>query len=491
MAKYELDIGIIGGGSAGLTVAAGAAQLGARTLLIEKEPHLGGDCLHYGCVPSKTLIRSAHIYHQASMAGRYGLPEVKAEPVDFRKVSERIRSVIATIQVHDSPERFCRLGTEVEFGTPEFIDDHAVRLNGKTRSAKYWVIATGSSPSAPAAPALRNIDYITNREIFYLDSLPGTLLVLGAGPIAVEMAQAFSRLGSKVIILQRSGQILSREDRDMADTVMQVLREEGVEIHLNATVVDASQENGIKKVIAADREGNRKTITADTVLVAQGRMPNTAGLGLEDIGVAVSSAGITVDRRLRTSRRHIFAAGDVNGAYQYTHAAGYEGGIVVANAVFRLPRKTDYTFMPWCTYTDPELASIGMNEKRAVAAGIDYSVWTEEFSANDRAQTEGSTRGKIKMLLDGGEKIIGVQIAGPRAGDLLGEWTAILGGGVKLTTLAGTVHPYPTLAEINKRVAGNVLAGKIFSGRVKKGLKFFFHLKGPKSNPCSKIKPGR
>ncbi len=360
-------------------------------------------------------------------------------------------------------------------------------MNGKAYSAKYWVISTGSSPAPPRVQSLNAIEYITNKEIFSLERLPGTLIVLGAGPIAVEMAQAFNRLGAKVIVIQRSGQILSKEDRDMADTVMEVLREEGVEIVLNTNIIDAQQHNNEKSITVEDRDGNRSTYTGDTVLLAQGRTPNTSGLGLENIGVAMTPGGITVDNRLRTSHKHIFAPGDVNGSFQFTHAAGYEGGVVITNAVFHLPRKADYTLMPWCTYTDPELASIGINEKKARQEGIDYSVWTEEFNGNDRALAEGSTTGKIKMLLNDREKVIGVQIAGPRAGDLLGEWVAVLGGGVKLSTLAGTVHPYPTLAEINKRVAGTFLSTKIFSDRVKKGLKLFFQLKGPVREPCTKI----
>lgn len=489
MATYDFDIGIIGGGAAGLTVAAGAARLGARTLLIEKEPQLGGDCLHFGCVPSKTLIRSAHVYHQLSRAADYGLPEVAAGPVDFRKVRERIRAVIAEIQQHDSVERFCRLGAQVEFGAPEFIDEHAIRLNGATRSAKYWVIATGSSPAAPELPALQKVSFLSNREIFSLEQLPATMIILGAGPIAIEMAQAFQRLGTRVRVIQRSGQILSKEDKDLADTVMAALASEGVTIHLHTRVIDVEEQDGSKWVTVLDQEGRQATHCAEAILLAQGRSANTAGLGLEHIGVAVRPAGIIVDSRLRTSHHHIFAAGDVNGVFQFTHAAGYEGGIVLANTVFRLPRRADYTLLPWCTYTDPELASIGMNEKRAKEAGIAYSVWTEEFGNNDRALTEGRPAGRIKMLLSDKEKVIGVQIAGPRAGDLLAEWVAVLGGGVGLSTLAGLVHPYPTLAEINKRLAGTFMSGKLFSERVKKGLRFFFQLKGPLNNPCSSLKP--
>ena len=217
---------------------------------------------------------------------------------------------------------------------------------------------------------------------------------------------------------------------------------------------------------------------AETILVAMGRSANTSGLGLEEIGVETDRGAVKVDDRLRTSRKHIYAAGDVCGGYQFTHAAGYEGGIVISNAIFHLPRKTDYTFLPWCTYTDPELASIGMNEKTARAAGIDYTVWTEVFKDNDRSLAEGNTVGKVKMILDEKEKPIGVQILGPRAGDLISEWVAMFNGKVKLSTLASAVHPYPTIGEINKKIAGSFFSPKIFSDRIKKGLKFFFHLKG-------------
>ncbi|WP_028585708.1 dihydrolipoyl dehydrogenase family protein [Desulfogranum mediterraneum] len=489
MSTFDYDIGIIGGGAAGLTITAGAAQLGARTLLIEKEPLLGGDCLHYGCVPSKTLIKSAHVYHQIKEAERYGLPTAAIGPVNFRSIAARIQEVISTIQVHDSVERFCRLGAQVGFGQAEFVDEHTVLLDGSRRSAKYWVIATGSEPAPPRVKCLTEIEMITNRDIFSLDELPGSMIVLGAGPIAMEMAQAFNRLGTQVSVIQRSAQILSKEDRDMADTVMAAMEEEGVRFFLGATVLAASQKGGRRRIEFSTGDGSRHQLEADQVLLAQGRTPNTRDLGLERIELAHDLRGVTVDRRLRTSHRHIFAAGDITGSYQFTHAAGYEGGIVVSNAIFRLPRKTNYTWLPWCTYTDPELASVGLNERRARALGIDYTVWSEEFAANDRALAEGATRGKLKLLLDEREKPIGVQIAGPRAGDLLGEWIAILGGGVKLSTLAGTVHPYPTLGEINKRVAGSYLSPKIFSSRVKKGLKLFFQLKGPVEDPCSRLSP--
>ncbi|MBW1768097.1 MAG: FAD-dependent oxidoreductase [Deltaproteobacteria bacterium] len=478
MADYDFDIGILGGGAAGLTIASGAAQLGARTLLVEKENELGGDCLHYGCVPSKTLIKTAHVYHLMKNANAFGLPQIEVHPVDYKDVVNRIQSVISTIQDHDSEERFCSLGARVEFGKASFTDEHTIRLNGSSYSAKNWVIATGSSPGIPLIEGLDKTPFITNKEIFSLDHLPKSMIILGAGPIATEMAQAFCRLGSKVTVVQRSDQILSKEDKDMADGVMNVLSSEGVLFHLKASVLHTKELGREKEVVIKKGNGEEVSLKAEMILVAMGRKPNIEGLGLEGISVAFDKKGITVDNRMRTTQKHIYAAGDITGAYQFTHAAGYEGGIVISNAVFHLPRKADYAFLPWCTYTDPELANIGMNEKRAKAAGIDYSVWTEKFRDNDRSLAEGERVGKIKMILNESEKPVGIQILGPKAGELIGEWVAVLNGKVKLSTLASAVHPYPTLGEINKRVAGTYFSPKIFSDRVKRGLKFFFNLKG-------------
>jgi pyruvate/2-oxoglutarate dehydrogenase complex dihydrolipoamide dehydrogenase (E3) component len=478
MADYDFDIGVIGGGAAGLTVTAGAAQLGAKTILVEKESVLGGDCLHFGCVPSKTLIKTAHVYHWMKNSTEFGLPPVEVPQVEFRNISRRIKSVIETIQHHDSKERFCSLGARVEFGHPEFRDEHSIRLNGTTHSAKTWVIATGSSPVLPPIEGLENTDYLTNREIFYLDRLPNSMIILGGGPIGVEMSQAFCRLGTEVSVVDIAPQILVKEDSEMAAAVKDVLSEEGVDFYLDSSIEEVSDHGREKEVKIKIRDGSIIKLKAETILVSLGRQANTSGLGLEGIGVDIIRGGIKVDNRLRTNLKHIYAAGDINGGFQFTHAAGYEGGIVISNAIFRLPRKVDYTFMPWCTYTDPPLGSIGMNEKIARAAGIKYNVWIENFKDNDRSQAEGETVGRIKMILDEKEKPIGIQILGPHAGDLLGEWAAVLNGKVKLSTLATAIHPYPTIAEINKKVAGTYFSPKIFSERVQKGLKFFFHLKG-------------
>ncbi|MCF8105117.1 MAG: FAD-dependent oxidoreductase [Desulfohalobiaceae bacterium] len=484
MPAYDFDIGVIGGGAAGLTVAAGSARLGAKTLLIEKEPHLGGDCLHFGCVPSKTLIRSSRIYHQARNLETFGLPGVEVPPVDFKSIAARIQQVIGTIQKHDSVQRFCSLGARVEFGDPEFVDEHSIDLAGSRYSARTWVLATGSSPAVPDIPGLDRVPYLTNRDLFSLDSLPGSLIILGAGPVAAEMAQAFARLGSRVQVIQRSGQILSREDPDLAEAVQSRLVEEGVVFHLEAVIEEVrTAESGIEVAIQG-KDKEQTIVQGDQLLVALGRVANCLDLKLERAGVAFTAKGIASDARMRSNQKHIYAAGDVTGTYLFTHAAGYEGGIVVSNAVFHLPRKADYTNLPWCTYTDPELASIGLNEKRAREQNLEYSLWSEDFAGNDRSLAEGQESGRIKMLLSQKGKPLGVQIFGPRAGELLSEWVAVFNGGVRLSTLAGAVHPYPTLAEINKGVVGRYMETRIFSEKVQKTLRFFFNFKG---RACGKI----
>jgi pyruvate/2-oxoglutarate dehydrogenase complex dihydrolipoamide dehydrogenase (E3) component len=477
MANYDFDIGVLGGGAAGLTVTAGAARAGAKVLLVEKEGRLGGDCLYYGCVPSKTLIRTAQVYHLMKNGGRFGLPEAVLQNPDYGKVAKRIESVISIIGKHDSEERFCKLGAKVEYGLARFVDEHSISLNGKGHSAKHWVIATGSSAAVPPVEGLKETPYLTNREIFSLENLPGSMVIIGGGPIGIEFAQAFVRLGVKVTVVEFLGQILNNDDKDLTDMVTGVLQEEGVDFYLDSAVVN-TRAVGHEREVTFKKGDETRSVRAEALLVATGRKVNLDGMGLEDIGVGFDRRGLKLDERLRTTHTHIFGAGDTTGTYQFTHAAGYEGGIVVSNAVFHLPRKVDYRRLPWVTYTDPELASIGMNEKAAKAKGIDYSVWSEEFAGNDRSLAEGETRGKIKMLLDEKERLLGVQILGPQAGDLLSEWVAVMNGNVRLSTLASAVHPYPTLGEINKRVAGNLLATKVFSEGVKKALKFFFSLKG-------------
>ncbi|MFW5734417.1 MAG: dihydrolipoyl dehydrogenase family protein [Oceanidesulfovibrio sp.] len=477
MATYDYDIGIIGAGAAGLTVASGAAQIGAKTLLVEKRDALGGDCLHYGCVPSKTLIKSAQVYHHMKSGPRYGLPPMDPPPVDFTQIRARIRSVIDTIQEHDSVERFCSLGAQVKFGAAVFVDEHAITLHGKTISADKWVIAAGARPGAPPIEGLDSVSCLTNETLFSMDRLPASMIILGAGPVAIEMAQAFVRLGCAVTVVQRSGQILSGEDKDMADMVQAVLESEGVRIITGAQARSVIENGGAKEVLY-EKDGAEQTVRAEALLVALGRRANVDTMDLENAGVDFTKHGVGVDSKLRTNQPHIYACGDITGMHQFTHAAGYEGGVVLSNALFKFPRHADYTWMPRATFTDPEFAAMGMTETDCLDDGVEYTAWVEDFAENDRSLAEGYATGRLKLIVDSKERPLGVQIFGPNAGELLGEWAVALNGGVKLSSLASMVHAYPTLAEINKKVASDIMAPKLFGGLVKKGVNFLFNYRG-------------
>jgi len=480
MPKYNYDLGIIGGGAAGLTAVSGGAQFGAKTILIEKSDKLGGDCLHYGCVPSKTLIRTAGVWSQAGRARKFGLPEIVLPRVDLGAVMDRVQDVIDTIQHHDSPERFCSLGAEVRFGSPVFIDDHVVDVDGVKISARNWVIATGSSPAMPLVEGLADVPCWTNETVFSQRTLPDRLIVLGGGPIGLEMSQAFCRLGSKVVIIEFMDQILGPEDADMAEIIKERIMNEGVTIHTGTKAIKAEAANGgIRLTVApAKDKGPTQIIEADAILVAAGRKPNIEDLGLDAAGVEYTPQGIPTNTRMKTNQAHIYACGDVNGQMPFTHVAGYEGGIALTNAVLHLPRKADYSKVGWCTYTDPEVASIGLNEKRAKKEGIDYHVLEEFFADNDRAIAEGEDLGKIKMIVSPKGKLLGCQIIGFHAGELIHEWIIAHSAGVKLSTMASVVHVYPTLSEISKRVSGNLFSSKIFSEKTKTMLRLLFNLKG-------------
>jgi pyruvate/2-oxoglutarate dehydrogenase complex dihydrolipoamide dehydrogenase (E3) component len=480
MASYDYDLGIIGGGAAGLTAAAGAAQFGAKTLLIEKTSNLGGDCLYYGCVPSKTLIRTAGVYSLLKRSKEFGLPEIQLPSVDLGAVMDRVKSVIEKIQRHDSTERFCGLGAKVVFGNAAFITDHTISLDGRNISAKSWIIATGSSPDLPPVEGLATVPYWTNETIFNQRKLPTSLIVLGGGPIGLELAQALGRLGCKTTIVEFMDQILGPEDADLAAILEERLKEEGMTILKGTQALKAEYIDSTFHLTVASKADKGKTniLKADALLVAAGRKPNIDGLGLEAAGIKFTPRGIPTNARMKTNISHIYACGDVNGQMPFTHVAGYEAGIALTNAILRLPRRADYSKIGWCTYTDPEVASIGLNERRAKKAGVKYRFWEENYADNDRALAEGETKGKIKLLVSPGGKLLGCQIIGAHAGELIHEWVIAVEGGVKLSTIAGAVHIYPTISEISKRVAGKIFAEKIFSNRSRSILKFIFSLKG-------------
>jgi pyruvate/2-oxoglutarate dehydrogenase complex dihydrolipoamide dehydrogenase (E3) component len=478
MAKYDYDMIIIGGGAAGLTVAAGAAQLGAKTALIEKR-RLGGDCLHYGCVPSKTLIKAAKVYHYARHLDAFGLPWVDVPPCNLKSVMGHVRKVIDQVAVHDSVERFQGMGVDVIFGPAEFLSDHEVRVNGKSLSGSRVTIATGSSPMVFPIEGLQETGFITNVEVFSLEDLPQRLVVLGAGPIGSELAHAFARLGSKVTLVDMVATPLSFEDLDMAEVVIGQMVQDGISLRMHAKAKRVYREGSKKIMVLEDQEGEEEAIACDDILVATGRKANVEGLHLEAAGVHYTKKGIETDLHMQTNQKHIYAAGDVNGKFPFTHVAGAEGSMVVRHAIMHVPGKMNYNMAPWVTFTDPEIASIGYNELRAKSDDIAYDIHVETFEEVDRALAESEYQGKIKILTEeGSDKIIGVQIVGLHAGELIGSSVIAVNKGMKLSDLATQIFAYPTLSEIHKKSAGKYYAQKIFSPKVKSILKLLFGYQG-------------
>jgi pyruvate/2-oxoglutarate dehydrogenase complex dihydrolipoamide dehydrogenase (E3) component len=426
------------------------------------------------------LIRTAGVYSLLKRSKEFGLPEIQLPPVDLGAVMDRVKSVIEKIQQYDSVERFCGLGAKVVFGNSSFLDDHTVILDGKKIAAKSWIIATGSSPALPPVEGLAVVPYWTNETIFNQRKLPASLIVLGGGPLGLELAQALGRLGSKTTIVEFIDQILGPEDTDLAALLEERLKKEGMTILKGTQALKAEYIDSTFHLTVASKADKGKTsiLKAAALLVAAGRKPNIDGLGLEAAGVKFTPRGIPTNARMKTNISHIYACGDVNGQMPFTHVAGYEAGIALTNAILRLPRRADYDKIGWCTYTDPEVASIGLNEKRAKKDSIEYRLWEESFADNDRAQAEGEAKGKIKLLVSPGGRLLGCQIIGAHAGELIHEWVIAVEGGVKLSAIAGAVHIYPTISEISKRVAGKIFAEKIFSDRAKSIMKFIFSLKG-------------
>jgi len=478
MPKYDYDMIIIGGGAAGLTVAAGAAQLGAKTALIEKD-RLGGDCLYYGCVPSKTLIKAAKIYHYAKNLEAFGLPQVEIPPCSLKSVMDHVKKVIDQVAVHDSVERFQGLGVDVIFGSPEFVSDHEVRINGKTLSGSRFTISTGSSPMVFPIEGLQQTGFITNVEVFSLQEQPNRLTVLGAGPIGAELAHAFARLGSKVTLIDILETPLSFEDEDMAEVVIKQMVADGISLRMSSKAKKAFMDGNQKVLAIENNEGKEEEIPCDEILLATGRRPNVEGLNLESAGVSYTKKGIETDLHMQTSQKHIYAAGDVNGKFPFTHIAGAEGSTIVRNAIMHIPGKINYKMTPWVIFTDPEVASVGYNEKRARQEGVEYDIHVESYEEVDRALAESEYHGRIKILTEAGSpKIIGVQIVGLHAGELIGPSVLALNKGMKLSDLATPIFAYPTLSEIHKKSAGKYYAQRVFSPRVKSILKFIFGYQG-------------
>ena len=453
------DICVIGAGSGGLSVAAGAVQMGASVILIERG-EMGGDCLNTGCVPSKALIAAAHAAHVIRAGAGFGV-HASAPEVRFAEVHDHVHGVIAAIAPHDSVERFEALGCHVIQASARFLDRDTLEAGGQRVRARRFVIASGSRAAIPPIPGLGDADPLTNETIFALKDRPDHLIIIGGGPIGIEMAQAFRRLGAQVTVIERET-ILAKDEPEAVAVVRSSLQREGVTLIERIGVSSVKREDGVVTA-TLDGDGDAgRTIAGTHLLVAAGRRPNIETLELAAAGVASTPKGITVDAGLRTTNRRIFAIGDVSGGPQFTHVAGYHAGVVIRSALFGLPAKATYAALPWVTYTDPELAHAGLTEADARKAGGEVQILTWPFSMNDRAQAERATEGLVKIVLGRKGRILGATIVGPRAGELIGAWCLAISAGLKIGAVASAVLPYPTLAEVSKRAAGSFYTPKLF-----------------------------
>jgi pyruvate/2-oxoglutarate dehydrogenase complex dihydrolipoamide dehydrogenase (E3) component len=468
----KADICVIGGGSGGLSVAAGAAQLGASVVLFERA-EMGGDCLNAGCVPSKAMLEAAKIAKIASNGmPSMGISAGQAE-IDFGAVKGHIRDVIAGIAPHDSEERFKELGVNVIKSEASFTSKDTVTAiqDGKPISvqAKYFVVATGSHPVATPINGLEDTSYYTNETIFGLNEKPQHLIIIGGGPIGIEMAQAHRRLGCNVTVLEAFA-IMGRDDPDLVGRLMTKMTDEGIRLIEQARITSITQNGARIMIDISDRE----SIEGTHLLVAAGRRPNIDKLNLEAAGISYDARGIQTDKRLRSSNKRVYAIGDVAGRHQFTHVAGYHAGIVIRNILFKLPVKLRDDAIPWVTYTDPELAQTGLTWTEAVsrygAEAVRRTDW--ELRDNDRARAARRTEGLIRVISDKKGNILGASILAPNAGELIHSWTLALHAGLKMGTMASTIAPYPSWSEASKRAAGAFFTEQLFSARTKKLVQF-------------------
>lgn len=445
------DICVIGAGSAGLSVAAAAAAFGVEVVLIEKGL-MGGDCLNYGCVPSKALLAAAKAAHGTQKAAAFGI-NVSQKDINFDQANDHVRKVIAAIEPHDSQERFEGLGVTVLRGEAKFVDADTVLFGETSIKARRFVIATGSSAMIPPIKGLDQTPYLTNESLFDLRELPEHLVIIGGGPIGLEMAQAHHRLGAKVTVLEAQ-KALAKDDPELAGIVLENLRAEGVEILEETVVEEVSGDEASVVVTGKTKEGAITKVDASKLLVAAGRTPNVEGLGLEVAGVNFDRKGVKVDQGLRTSNRKIYAIGDVAGGLQFTHVAGYQAGLAIRSILFRLPIKMSNDAVPWVTYTSPELGHIGLSEEEArTHHGDKVKVLTAEYAGNDRAQAEASTIGKLKLIAGPGGKLLGADIVGAQAGEILNLLSLAISKKMAMKDLAGFIAPYPTMGELVRRAA--------------------------------------
>ena len=466
------DLAIIGAGAGGLSVVAVASQLGLRVVLAE-EKKMGGDCLNYGCIPSKSIIAAARAAKGFLSSAPFGIEPAKPA-VDFKKVMEYIANVIGLIGKNDSVERFTTLGVNVIQAHAEFIDKKAIQVGNVLIQARTVVIASGSTPFIPEIPGIDFINYFTNETIFNLSEKPTHLIIIGAGPIGCELAQAFCILGIKVTLIEARN-MMPHDEPDLVDLLRQQFILDGITLYENYQITEVSNSNhGIDVLIQSQQDHH--SIHGSHLLVATGRRPNITRLALEKANITYTAKGITVCSRLRTTNKRVYAIGDATGGYQFTHIANYHAGIVIRNIIFKIPSKVNYSAIPWVTYTTPELAHTGLTAVEAKARYNNVRVLSLPFSDNDRAQTEHKTIGCIKVIVTKKGKILGCSILGEQAGELILPWIMLIKNGDSLRSLTDLIIPYPTLSELNKRIASEFYAPALFSNTVRRIVRLLKYL---------------
>jgi pyruvate/2-oxoglutarate dehydrogenase complex dihydrolipoamide dehydrogenase (E3) component len=455
--RYNLVV--IGAGTAGLVAAAGAAILGARVALVER--HLtGGDCLNYGCVPSKALIRASRAAHGVTEAREFGV-ETSPATIEFGDVMRRLRRVRAEIAPNDSVKRFAGLGVEVFLGHGHFTGKRSLEVEGERLEFSKAIIATGGRAAVPPIPGLAEAGYLTNETVFSLTTLPRRLIVIGGGPIGCELAQAFARLGSQVSLVSHLPRLLPKEDADVATLLEKQFHSEGIDLVLGANV-ERAEKSAVGKILIVDGGQGKQTMVGDEILLAAGRVPNVEGLNLEAAGVKYDANGVTVDDHLRTSNPRIFGAGDIASRFHFTHAAEALGRVALQNALFFGRKRASDLVIPWCTYTNPEIAHVGVNEEYVRKSGAELKTLTLPFSENDRAVIDGDTAGLARVHFNAkGGRLRGATLVSSHAGESIGELAMAIQRKIKVGDLSGVIHPYPTEAEIIKRLGDASMRGRL------------------------------
>jgi pyruvate/2-oxoglutarate dehydrogenase complex dihydrolipoamide dehydrogenase (E3) component len=468
MSDKNFDIVIIGGGAGGLFAASVAKALDAKVCIVEKKK-LGGDCTWHGCMPSKATLKSAHVAHLIKRASDFGLKLQGGFNLETNKVMSHVRDVINEIACNETPGAFKQKGIDVIIGSARFIDVNTIEVDGKRIVSKKFIVCTGSHPMVPPIDGLKDLDYLTNENIFSLDVLPESLVVLGGGPIGVELSQALGRLGVKITIVEMMDRILFREEKELAEYVEKRFNEENIELLTGRKAVKFEKRDGRVFVTTEDKQGNKQEISAQQVLVAVGRAPNVNGLDLEKAGVEYTPKGIKVNDYLQTTSKNIFACGDIASPYQFSHVASYQGGVCVRNALFKKLawQKVSYDNMIWATFTDPELAHLGLTEEEARKKLKDVDVYTTPYTNSDRSVTDLEKDGMLKVIIDKKGLILGAHIVGSHAGDLIHGFAIARAAKMPLDKIASTLFAYPTLSELIKKTAAKPLVKKVNNPLIK------------------------